>query len=74
MSQGLPSGANNLWVLLFHGGIAGMLGLYLLFWLKLNLAQTIPAALGIGLFTAGQEVQEGGAGWVSGVCVSAHAI
>jgi oligosaccharyltransferase complex subunit delta (ribophorin II) len=43
-----------LWVLLFHGGIAAMLGLYLLFWLQLNLAQTLPLALGLGLFTAGR--------------------
>jgi hypothetical protein len=30
-----------------------MLALYLLFWLQLNLAQTLPLALGLGLFTAG---------------------
>ena len=36
-------------MLLFHGSIAGMLGLYLMFWLKLNLAQTMPLAVGIGL-------------------------
>lgn len=35
-----------------------MLGLYLLFWLQLNLAQTIPLALALGLFTAGD--REGG--------------
>jgi len=46
--QGIPSGG-SLWVLLFHGSIAGMLGLYLMFWLKLNLAQTMPLAVGIGL-------------------------
>jgi oligosaccharyltransferase complex subunit delta (ribophorin II) len=43
-------------VLLFHGGIAAMLGLYLLFWVKLNLAQTAPLALLIGLFTAGKRI------------------
>ena len=36
--------------LLFHGGIAAILGLYMLFWLKLNLAQTLPIAGLIGLF------------------------
>jgi hypothetical protein len=51
--QGLPTGASNLWVMLFHGGIAAMLGLYLLFWVKLNLAQTAPLALLLGLFIAG---------------------
>jgi oligosaccharyltransferase complex subunit delta (ribophorin II) len=51
--QGLPSGASNLFVILFHGGIASLLALYLLFWLRLNLAQTLPLALGLGLFTAG---------------------
>lgn len=54
--QGLPSGAASLWVLLFHGGIAAMLGLYFLFWIRLNLAQTIPMALGLGLFVAGEWV------------------
>jgi oligosaccharyltransferase complex subunit delta (ribophorin II) len=41
-----------LWVLLFHGGIAAMLLLYLLFWLHLNLAQMLPLAAGLGIFTA----------------------
>ncbi|KAG2445474.1 hypothetical protein HXX76_000090 [Chlamydomonas incerta] len=39
--------------LLFHGGLAAMLLLYLLFWLKLNLAQTLPLAGAGGLFVAG---------------------
>lgn len=52
-AQGLPSGAGTLWVLLFHGGIAALLGLYLLFWLRLNLASTLPLAIGLGLFIAG---------------------
>eukprot|EP00878_Enallax_costatus_P042940 GHUV01050464.1.p2 GENE.GHUV01050464.1~~GHUV01050464.1.p2 ORF type:complete len:217 (+),score=92.75 GHUV01050464.1:359-1009(+) len=51
--KGLPSGAATLWVLLFHGGIAAMLLLYLLFWLRLNLAQTLPVALALGVFVAG---------------------
>jgi hypothetical protein len=33
--------------LAFHGLIAAMLGLYLLFWLKWNLAQTLPVALAL---------------------------
>ena len=49
---GLPSGAGTLYALLFHGGIAAQLALYWLFWTKLNLAQTLPAAGVIGLFTA----------------------
>lgn len=47
-----PSGPGALWAFLFHGGIAAMLGLYWLFWTRLNLAQTLPAAGAIGLFTA----------------------
>jgi hypothetical protein len=58
--QGLPSGASNLWVLMFHGGIASMLGLYLLFWTKLNLAQTVTPFLVLGLFTAGVCLVGGG--------------
>lgn len=53
MLQGLPAGAGSLWVLLFHGGIAALLGLYTLFWLRLNLAKTLPLAMGLGLFIAG---------------------
>lgn len=47
-----PSGPGALWALLFHAGIAALLGLYWLFWTRLNLAQTLPAALGIGVATA----------------------
>lgn len=50
--KALPVGPASLWVLLFHGGIAALLGLYLLFWLRLNLATTLPLALGLGLFIA----------------------
>jgi oligosaccharyltransferase complex subunit delta (ribophorin II) len=50
--QGFPSGTAGLWALMFHGSIAAMLGLYLLFWLRLNLAQTLPLALGLGCFMA----------------------
>jgi oligosaccharyltransferase complex subunit delta (ribophorin II) len=47
-----PSGPAALWALLFHGGIGALLVLYWLFWTKLNLAQTLPLAVGIGLATA----------------------
>lgn len=52
-TQGMPGGSGPLWVLLFHGSIAAMLGLYMLFWTKLNLAQTMPLAMGLGLAVAG---------------------
>ena len=35
----------------FHGGIAGILGLYLLFWARLNILQTLPLLAVLGLFT-----------------------
>ncbi|GFR49110.1 hypothetical protein Agub_g10906 [Astrephomene gubernaculifera] len=38
--------------LLFHGGLAAMLVLYLVFWLRLNLVQTLPLAGALGLFVA----------------------
>lgn len=51
--QGWPvDAATSLSCLLFHGGIAAMLGLYLIFWLQWNLAQTLPVALAIGVATA----------------------
>jgi len=48
-----PSGAGALWALLFHGGIGALLVLYWLFWTTLNLAQTLPVAIGLGMATAG---------------------
>lgn len=50
--QNFPTGAGSLWALLFHGGIASILVLYWLFWTRLNLAQTLPPALGLGAVTA----------------------
>lgn len=50
--QSFPTGPAALWALLFHGGIASILVLYFLFWARLNLAQTLPAALALGLATA----------------------
>ena len=35
----------------FHAGIASILGLYLLFWLKLNILQTLPVLAVLALFT-----------------------
>jgi oligosaccharyltransferase complex subunit delta (ribophorin II) len=40
------------YAILFHAGLAGMLVLYVMFWLKLNLAQTLPLAAFGGLFVA----------------------
>lgn len=42
-----------------------MLGLYLLFWTKLNLAQTVTPFLVLGLFTAGGCLG-GSGGWMGG--------
>uniref|UniRef100_A0A7S3QP46 Ribophorin II n=1 Tax=Dunaliella tertiolecta TaxID=3047 RepID=A0A7S3QP46_DUNTE len=41
-------GMTALSALAFHGLIAAMLGLYLVFWLRWNLIQTLPVALGLG--------------------------
>lgn len=38
---------------LFHGGLGSMLLLYVVFWLRLNLAQTLPLVGIWGLFVAG---------------------
>lgn len=46
------STSSSFWPLLFHGGIASLLGLYFLFWLRLNLMATTPIAIGIGSVTA----------------------
>jgi hypothetical protein len=48
-----PSGPAALFALLFHAGIGALLFLYFLFWTKLNLAQTLPFAAGLGLFISG---------------------
>ncbi|GIL79386.1 hypothetical protein Vretifemale_8742 [Volvox reticuliferus] len=45
--------AAPLYSLLFHGGLCSMLLLYVVFWLRLNLAQTLPLAGIWGLFVAG---------------------
>jgi oligosaccharyltransferase complex subunit delta (ribophorin II) len=50
--QGFPTGITAVWAVAFHGGIAAMLGLYLLFWTQLNLATTLPLVGGLGLFIA----------------------
>ncbi|GAB4816093.1 hypothetical protein N2152v2_003139 [Parachlorella kessleri] len=51
--KGFPSGPAGLWSLLFQGGLAAILGLYVLFWLRLNLLQTLPVLAVLGVFTAG---------------------
>lgn len=45
-------GTTRLAALGFHASIAAMLFLYLLFWLKLNLAETLPLVLAGGLTVA----------------------
>ena len=35
----------------FHAGIGGILGLYLLFWARLNILQTLPLLAVLGVFT-----------------------
>lgn len=52
LSLSLPAGPGALWSLLFHGGIGALLVLYWLFWTKLDLATTLPAAGVIGLATS----------------------
>jgi oligosaccharyltransferase complex subunit delta (ribophorin II) len=49
-AQGFPSGAGFLAAAGFHAGLLAILALYLLFWLKLNMMQTIPA---LALLAAG---------------------
>lgn len=50
--QGFPKdGAGRVAAMAFHGGIASILGLYTLFWMKLNLMQTLPWLLVLGIFT-----------------------
>jgi hypothetical protein len=47
--QAWPKDASTgLYALLFHGLIAALLSLYLFFWLKWNLADTLPVALVLG--------------------------
>lgn len=50
--KGFPTGTSGLYALLFTGGLAALLGVYLLFWFKLNLAQTMPLVGLLGSFTA----------------------
>lgn len=51
--KGFPTGAGFVAAAGFHGGLAAVLGLYLLFWLRLNLAQAAALALALGTVTAG---------------------
>lgn len=51
--QGFPiDGTTRLAAMIFHGSIGSMLFLYYLFWVKLNLAQTLPLVLAIGAVVA----------------------
>ena len=50
--QGFPtSGPGFLWAAGFHAGLAAVLLLYLLFWAKLNLLQTLPLLSVLALVT-----------------------
>lgn len=50
--QGFPTkGPAFVSAVAFHIGILSILGLYTLFWLKLNLMQTLPILLVLGIFT-----------------------
>ena len=52
MLQAFPkNGPSRLAAIAFHGGIVSILGLYTLFWLKINLIQTLPWLLVLGIFT-----------------------
>ena len=54
MLQGFPkTGPAFISAVAFHGGIASILGLYTLFWLRLNLMQTLPILSVLGVFTMG---------------------
>lgn len=51
--KGFPiDGTTRLAAMIFHGSIGSMLFLYYLFWVKLNLAQTLPLVLAIGAVVA----------------------
>ena len=51
MLQGFPAtGLSVAAAIAFHGGLAALLGLYALFWLQLNLLQTLPILAVIALF------------------------
>ncbi|PAV71052.1 hypothetical protein WR25_19955 [Diploscapter pachys] len=41
----------SLWPLLFHGGLCGLFGLYFVFWLRLNMFETLKYLALIGAFT-----------------------
>eukprot|EP00887_Chlorella_sp_A99_P000048 scaffold16.g48.t1 len=51
-AKGLPAGAGFIWVAGLHGGLAAILGLLLLFWLRLSLMQLLPLLGGLGAATA----------------------
>lgn len=50
--KGFPSGASFLPAAAFHAGLAAICALYLLFWLQLNLMQTVPILVALGAATA----------------------
>ncbi|KAI7837704.1 hypothetical protein COHA_008497 [Chlorella ohadii] len=50
--KGFPTGASFLPAAAFHAGLAAICALYLLFWLQLNLMQTLPILAILGVVTA----------------------
>lgn len=48
--KGFPVGLGSIWAILFHGSIGAILVLYVVFWLSLNMLQTIPPLLCLSLF------------------------
>ena len=56
--QGFPSDqAAQLFAILFHAGIASILGLYTIFWLGLDLLHTLPILAVLGILTAASGYQ-----------------
>ncbi len=54
-------GTTVLAALLFHGLLAAVLAVYMLFWTQWNLAETLPVVLGLGvlLFLVGHKALSG---------------
>ncbi len=49
--QGFPAGSAATYALAFHGGLASILVLYTVFWLRLSLIDTFLPLAGLALFT-----------------------
>jgi len=49
--QGFPSGSAATYAMAFHGGLASILVLYTVFWLRLTLIDTLLPLLVLSIFT-----------------------